>query len=216
MTTTQIPIIAFDEAGNTRQNLLDYGQPIFSLTSVNFDKDELYELLGIFDTNSDELHFRRSRKYSKTQKQIIAFCNHELIQFSKIKYSLSDKRFTLVAQIIDQLFKLVIYNFNINIYKYEMNIGLANSLFTFCNISWDEELVDEMLSNFGITIKTKLEVIVKEFYSTLKKLYPIVKNEQQQILTLILASEFQIESILSRDFKYTIDLAYPAFSVSCD
>lgn len=216
MTTAQIPIIAFDEAGNTGQNLLDNSQPIFSLASVNFDEDELNELFGIFDTNSDELHFKRLRKYSKTQKQLIEFCDHELIQFSKIKYSLSDKRFALVAQIIDQLFEPVMYDLNVDIYKYGMNIGLANSLYTFCNISWNKELVDEMLSNFVKMIKTKSEDSVQDFYSTLKKLYPTVKKEQQQILTPILASEFQIESILSSVFKYTIDLTYPAFSVLCD
>lgn len=215
--TSSIPIIAFDEAGNTGQNLLDKGQPIFSLASVNFNYDELYEILEIFDTNSAELHFNRLRKYRKNQAQLINFCNHDLIEFSKIKYALSDKRYEAAAQIIDQLFEPVMYDLNIDIYKYGMNIRLANSLYSFCNISWNKYLADRLLSNFVEMIRTKSEMSIKQFYSTLKELYSTIKNrEQQGILLPIIASESQIHTILSNVFKYTIDPTLPAFTVLCD
>jgi len=213
--TNQIPTIAFDEAGNTGQNLVDKEQPIFSLASVNFNEDELDELFGIFATNSDELHFKRLRKYSKTQNQLIEFCNHDLIQFSKVKYSLIDKKYAAIAQIIDQLFEPVMYDMNVDIYKYGVNIGLANSLYGFCN-TWDTDLVDELLFNFVKMIKTKSDVSVKEFYLTLKSLFQIANDEQKPILIPLLASESQIGDILSCVFKYTIDLTYPAFSVLCE
>lgn len=213
---TRIPTIAFDEAGNTGQNLLDKSQPIFTLASVNFSEDELDELFGIFNTNSEELHFIKLRKRPKTQKQLIEFCDHELIDFSKVKYSLSSKRYAAAAQIIDQLFEPVMYDLGVDIYKFGMNIGLVNSLYTFLNVSWNRDLAEELLSNFVDMMKTKSELCIGTFYSTLEKLYHSVDEKQQPILIPILASKFQIASILGNVFKYTIDLTYPAFSVLCN
>src|SRR6267142_2013884 len=55
------PKVAFDEAGNTGQNLLDPSQPIFVLSSVSLsdsDAAAIRDLVG----RSGELHFKKLRK----------------------------------------------------------------------------------------------------------------------------------------------------------
>lgn len=87
------PKIYFDEAGNTGSNLLDPEQPFFVLASTNFSDDEVNELVNIFETNSEELHFLNLRKSPKHQAKLLEFFNHDLITTATVKFSFADKKF---------------------------------------------------------------------------------------------------------------------------
>lgn len=53
-----ISVVAFDESGNTGQNLLDPEQPIFALASVCLTQAEITELTSsITSVAHNEMHF---------------------------------------------------------------------------------------------------------------------------------------------------------------
>ncbi|MFK7799414.1 MAG: DUF3800 domain-containing protein [Aureispira sp.] len=211
-----LPIIAFDEAGNTGQNLLDISQPIFALGSVSFNNNELNELYNIFDVNSTELHFKKLRKYSKSQKQLLAFCDHKLITFSKVKFSISDKRYAVFAQMVDLLIEPVLHKEGIDIYKYGMNIGYTNTLYAMAENVWNKEIVQMVLKGFVRLVKTKSPQSAIDFYSSVELLNNSISDKDQALLTPIIASWEVISKILNTLFKYSIDLTYPSFSILCD
>lgn len=210
------PIIAFDEAGNTGQNLLDSSQPFFSLASVHFSDDEINELLSIFDTKSDELHFKRLRKYPKTRKQLLVFCDHELIDFSNVKFSIADKYYTVIAHIVDRLVEPVMYDSGVDIYKNGLSLSWTNMLYIMSRDRWDRNLFDKMLADFVKLINHKSDESIKKFHSTVSELYDSIDEDDESLISPILFSFSQIEGILEHVYKYSIDIACPSFTILCD
>jgi len=211
------PTIAFDEAGNTGQNLLDKKQPIFSLASVNYSIEEVTELCNIFKTNGDELHFVKLKKYAKNRKQFIDFCNHDLISFSKIKYSVNVKSYATIAFMVDLLIEPVYYDYGIDMYQRGMNIAMSNLIYMYSFSIWDSKLINELKNSFVNMIRYKKEEDVFKFYTILENLYFSIKEEDERaVLSPMLESRNQIKEILENLYKYSIDLTYPSFSVLCD
>lgn len=211
----KIPIIAFDEAGNTGQNLLDKDQPIFTLASVNFNEKELDEIFNIFKTNSQELHFKNLRKYSKTKKQLIEFFNHQLIDKSKIKYFYWNKKFATIVNMVDMLVEPVFKNEGIDFYN-GYHMALPNVLFMYSENIWNSDIVDKLLNNFIKMIRDKSNISINGFYSSLNELYNIINKEDRPLLSAIVESEYIIKDIIANIYKYSIDLTLPSFITLCN
>lgn len=199
--------IAFDEAGNTGQNLLDQEQQIYALAAVCFNEEETNELKGIFSTKSEELHFSQLRK--NYDKHIIEFLNHDLIINSKIKYSISNKKFELIARLADILVEPVFYEKNLNFYENGLHLAFSNMLYIFSVTQNQQEKMFNLLACFQKMIRKKSNDSIKEFYSYVKE----IKKDflDNFFIERICDSEELIGSILSAQNKYSIDPAYPAF-----
>lgn len=210
------PQIYFDEAGNTGSNLLDPEQPFFVLASTNFKEDEVEELVNIFETNSQELHFLNLRKSPKHQTKLLEFLNHNLIETSKVKFSFGDKKFEAVAQIVDLLIEPVYYDADINIYEGGMNLAYANILYIGGISFWDKTEFDQMVSDFVRMIRTRSIEAKEGFYNSLIKLYINTKHKSRDLLEPIIESKKQIDQIFINLHKYSIDPSLPAFTILCD
>ncbi|MGQ2981850.1 DUF3800 domain-containing protein [Flavobacterium sp.] len=208
--------IYFDEAGNSGQNLLDPSQPIFVLASVNFSDDEARKLLAPIETASHEMHFVRLKKYRKQQLQVVEALNNKLITSKRVKIIYYDKRFGLIAHLVDQLIETSFYHKGIDLYKKGLNLTYSNSIYFFGKNVWDKDLNEMFLSDFQKMIREKSKESIEDFYLSAKMLHDSVESYQQKILQPVLDSEEYIESILESIRKYSIDLTLPSITRLAD
>lgn len=209
--------IAFDESGNTGQNLLDSNQPYFALASVGVSQQDISELTGIFNSSAKELHFTNLKKYKSSRNELIKFLNHELINFDNIKYQITDKKFALINHIVDRFIEPVLYNNEINIYEDNSHIILSNLIFIFGNQAWDSEKFNDFLNSFQDFIRNPSEETINEFYCSTENLIESIKNpDQTKNLDLILESKKIKESIIDGIEKYSFDLIFPSFNLLAD
>jgi len=199
-------IIAFDEAGNTGENLLDSQQKIYSLASVLYNESETNQLLSIFTTKSNEIHFVNLRRRYK--EQLIEFLNHDLIDNTKVKYSISDKNFELIARLVDYLIEPVFYDNGINMYKDNMHINTCIMLYGLSKTEKIGVKINNLLFLFQKMIRTKLKSDIKNFYDFAKSIQKEHKNDS--LIDSINESQNQILSIIESINKYSIDPALPA------
>lgn len=200
--------IAFDEAGNSGPNLLDASQYIYVLSAVNFSDEEAEELSRIFTTKSSELHFVKLRK--RYDEQVLRFLNHKLITNSRVKYSLSEKRFELICKLVDNLIEPVFYEKGINLYQDGTHLTTANMIFIFSVTDTINEKIDLMLKLFQDLMRRKTEESIKNFYDHIQVIsVGILDNPIFHALKL---SRSHVKLMLESSNKYSIDPAYPAFT----
>ncbi len=208
--------IYFDEAGNSGQNLLDPNQPIFVIASINFTEDEAKKILNPIQTASEEFHFVRLKKYHKNQQQIIEVLNHKLITSKRVKIIYYDKRFGLIAHLVDQLIETSFYHKGLDLYKKGLNLTYSNSIYSYGKDVWNKDLNEMFLTNFQNMIREKSKESIEIFYSTAKQLQNSVEKNHKKILQPVIDSEEYIESILNSIKKYSIDLTLPSITRLAD
>lgn len=209
--------IAFDESGNTGQNLLDLSQPYFALASVNLSSQEVDKLFKIFDSNAKELHFKSLKKYAKSQRQIIELLNHELVNWKKIKYYIVDKEIALIGHIVDRFIEPLMHSMGKDIYKDRSNIIFTNLIYIFGKSSWNRNLVEEMYSKFQLFIRNPEDQTIEVFYTSVNNLVEAIPDDDQKdILNLIKQSKNIKTEITEHITNYTIDLTFPTFNVLAD
>ncbi len=208
--------IYFDEAGNSGQNLLDSGQPIFVLASVNFTEDEAKKILAPIESASEELHFIRLKKYRRQQLQVVQALNNKLITGKRVKIIYYDKRFGLIAHLVDQLIETSFYHRGLDLYKKGLNLTYSNSIYFYGKNIWNKDLNEMFLSDFQKMIREKSKESIENFYLSAKLLHNSVELYQQKILQPVLDSEEHIDSILESIRKYSIDLTLPSITRLAD
>lgn len=210
--TTKIYI---DESGNTGQDLLNQDQKVFILSSNNFNESEINELKALF-IDCNELHFVDLKKSEKGRKAIIEFLNHRLITENNIISVVAHKEIMVAGQIVDQLIEPVLFDNEIDIYKYGENIAATNFIFHFGNFFWDKELYKQMLTTFIKMIRSKEKNDIDNFYQVVQKLYDSELTQEKALVNLILLSKEQIQYVLENVNKFTIDVTLSSFFVLCD
>ncbi len=212
-----MPIIAFDESGNTGQNLLDPNQPHFALASVNYSNEEVGKLLEVFDSAADELHFKALKKYAKSKQQILDFCNHDLISVHNIKYYVANKKLVLIGHIVDRFIEPVMYEMGKDIYKDRSNIIITNLLYIFCEQSWDKALVGDFYTSFQNLVRKPSQENMDVFYLATHQLNESLEDKDAvHFLTIIEDSKEIKAHILEAIKPYIIDLTFPTFNVLAD
>lgn len=92
--------MAFDEAGNTGDNLLDPAQPIFALASVEIDAGMAASLLP---ADGRELHFKSARRSERGRAAILKVLSSEVLTEASVRALVVHKPFTVVAKMVDVL-----------------------------------------------------------------------------------------------------------------
>lgn len=208
--------IYFDEAGNSGQNLLDTNQPVFVIASHNFSEEEVRKIIKPIESSGEELHFNKIRKFKKQQEQVIKSLNHRLITSKRVKMVYYDKRFALIAHLVDQLIETSFYHRGIDLYKKGLNISYANSIYYLGENIWNKDLNEKFLENFQKMIREKSKESIETFYLSANLLHNSVKGYEKEILEPVLVSELYINSILESIRKYSIDLTLPSITLLSD
>lgn len=169
MATEHVQIYA-DESGNTGVNLLDKSQPIFSMASTDFSDEEAAELLSLFSTQSNEVHFKNLKKYAKGQKAILELLKHPLITPERVKSVVIHKQFMVTGKIIDTLTEHYAHLCGFDLYEGGCNIALLNMMYACTPAFCGEEAFIDLLTVFIATLKDPTQQNVMVYFNTVQAL----------------------------------------------
>lgn len=213
--------IYFDESGNTGDNLLDKGQPIFALVSHNYNENEISELLLPLESVSgaDELHFKSLKKYGKSRKLVLDLLNHPLICNGRIFHYHADKAFMVVIHIVDRLIEPVLYNQGIDIYKGGTNLSTSNMIYILGKSQWNKSLFENVCVNFVNCFRNVNKENFDQFYESVYQLSRDVTANRKdgiEFLNFIMMSRMHLMEIIQSVGKYTLDATISCFVMHCD
>lgn len=207
----------FDEAGNSGQNLLDKEQPVYVLVSHNFSEEEARDILSPINTMADEIHFKGMRKYPKYQKPLADVLNDQRINYDRIKIAYYHKKFSLCAQLADQLVETAFYHQGVDFNANWMNVKYANGLYLCIFTNELDGAYDELLQLFQTMIRQKDSESVEGFYAHAAMMFATMNDEgQKNFFFPILHSRTHIGEILESVNKFTIDLSLPGLVILSD
>jgi hypothetical protein len=208
--------IAFDEAGNTGDDLLNKGQKVFTLASNNFKDFELASLFSSFDNNS-EAHFVKLKNSKLGRKQLLDFINSDLITEKNIQLSACDKEFAVVSQLVDQIYEPHFNSKGIDIYKNIIQLTLANMIYYFGKNSWDRGKYERFLSAFVSFIRSKEKESFLSFGAAIDELRQVMSKEEIEVLIFpLLQPKTYLDEVRSAPNKYSLDFTLSLFLIHCD
>jgi len=174
--------IFLDECGYTGKNLLDTEQPVFTLASLTLPESDCKELKNNFFSNvkSTELKYSSLSRRPKHKRMILEFLKELSGKPDLIKFSFADKKFVLVAKMVEMLVEPACYEDGIDLYDQGANIGLANLLFYTLPVFGGVDFFNALLKNFQEMMRLR----TKESYQTFFE--PILLQEYSSNLNELL------------------------------
>lgn len=211
------PMVAFDEAGYTGQNLLDDSQPVFVLASVNFGDEEARELIRMLTLETrEEFHFIKFRKSSAGRKRILKCLDSELVSCERVRLSVFHKKYMIVTKIVDLLIENLCHETGFDLYKKGANIALANLYYICIPLFCGKKNFQVLLERFVNMIRSKNLSAVKDFYAHVGNLSVACKHKPfEKDIDLIMMTQVVVLDLLARCDGSELDPAIPAFVNDC-
>ncbi|HLA82842.1 MAG TPA: DUF3800 domain-containing protein [Thermoleophilia bacterium] len=203
------PIVAFDETGNTGDNLLDPDQPVFVLASVQLPDEDTVRVLG---DPAGEIKFAKLKRSRVGERRILSILNSSLLSADHLQLSGIHKPFMVVAKMVDLLVEPLVHREGINLYERGANIALAN-MFHFCLPVFLGHEVFEMLKvRFVEMVRTPSPETIDAFYALLEQAF---EDHHEEEFAVDLAVLLATRAIAVKDSKIwgdsQLDPSVPAF-----
>jgi len=107
--------VAFDESGNTGQDLLNASQPAFVLASVDASDEEARDLLRV--RSGEEAHFSALKKSGRGRAEVLRVLeSHALVNSDRAKVAFFHKPFMVDCKIIDVMLEPVARSYGLDAY----------------------------------------------------------------------------------------------------
>jgi hypothetical protein len=213
----QSPTVAFDESGNTGQDLLNPTQPQFVLASARFSPNEERELLSIFGRRQGELSFSGLHDRPRGRAQILDFLKSPSITNTNVKLAAAHKRFSVVTKIVDLLIEPLADERTVDLYARGQNIAMANVLYLCTPAICGAGLFDRWLGAFVAMIREKTNAAINDFYGTTRTMTRACDNEQFLcFLRLVTDTGANVRNALDQCDVTAIDPAVSLFVLHCN
>ena len=211
------PTVAFDESGNSKENLLDPTQPIFALASVHFTDDEASSLLELMpQSQAPEYKFSGQRRNAKGRAGIIRILNSELFSRDKIAVSIYDKSFMATAKMVDVLIEPLLYNSGIDMYEDGQNRALANIWHIGLRTIIGNQTFDNLQQAFVTLMRQRQPSDVTAFYALVSSLQALDLPESVKMhFSMLAATELIVDGALRGLETTLLDPAIPTFVRHC-
>ena len=118
-------VVAFDESGNTGEDLLNEQQPVYVLASVRLSD---IEIRSIVPPDDSEHHFARDRRSAAGRAKIISLLTSPLLRSDSVKVSIMHKRFFITGKIVDLLIEPAMRATGFDLYRDGLHRAAANLL----------------------------------------------------------------------------------------
>ncbi len=214
---TNLPEIAFDEAGNTGADLLNDDQPIFALASVLLSNRQAEELLARIRTRqTKEIKFKNLKRSAAGRRRIITLISAPELEQANAKTTIYHKRFMVTAKIVDILIETVLHDLGFDLYRDGANIALANLHYMCMPAFCGKERSEEFLRLFVAMIRTRDVLAVNRFYQAASSLYSTGDHREcAELLEPIIASRPLVPQILAANDRNSLDPSIPAVVHHC-
>lgn len=211
------PFIAFDESGNTGQDLLNPNQPMFSLASVYLSDTEAEEAINILATNvGQEIKFSNLVRSTTGRQKVLSFLQSPYAKIDKAKTYVIHKRYMVVGKIVDLLIETLAHRDGLNLYEQGCNIALTNMYYTCLPTVCSEAEFTGFLGKFVEMIRKKDENSILAFYKSCEHMYYSAKiPEFKNDLAVILKSVEVIDEVLQASDATQLDPSVTSFVQHC-
>lgn len=119
-----------DESGNTGAALLDTEQPFFALASTSIDAGECAALLQpLLRQGQREVKYSKLKASRDGQRQLISLFSSPQLRPSSCKFRVTDKKFYLIAHIVDKLIEPPLHEAKLDLYSADAHVSLTNLWF---------------------------------------------------------------------------------------
>lgn len=122
--------VAFDESGNTGDNLLDETQPVCVLASIHIPEADARALVDeVLPDGRSELHFAPFRRSQEGRTAILAVLNSAVLQAADVRVTPMHKPFAVVARFFDYVIEPTIYARGHDVIATDMQLDFVNVLY---------------------------------------------------------------------------------------
>ncbi|MBC6995441.1 DUF3800 domain-containing protein [Neolewinella lacunae] len=208
-------LIAFDESGNTGENLVDLSQPYFTLASVNFSKEDLEKFENFFTIKSSEYHFKQLKRNQRHQKSMLDFFNSDLISDVKMKYSAFDKQFATTCQIVDLLIEPIMFKGGLDLYEDGAAYGYASVLYALLSSGvYGSNALLNLNEAFVKMMRSKTDESKAKFYNVILGFPKSMKDDKyMDMFVPILSQPEEVSMLVDSYEKYQIDFTFTSFFI---
>ncbi len=126
---SDLPIVAFDESGNSGQNLVDPAQPVFVLAAVGLQPGRAAELVVGIGEDGKEAKFSELRSSVEGREAVLRLIGDPVINPRTARLSVVDKPWMLAAKFIDVLVEPYFAERRRNIYAGGMHLAMTQRLY---------------------------------------------------------------------------------------
>lgn len=166
MPLAPLPLVAFDETGNSGQNLLDPDQPVFALASVNLSEQRALDLLQrAIPKGATEAKFSKLRTSNPGRKRIIALLNDGAFSCSDVKIAIYHKSFLVTVKIVDMLVETLHHRAGVDLYENAGHLALANLLHSVVPVFCGADAFKVWQERFVALVRGKTPESVEAFYA---------------------------------------------------
>jgi hypothetical protein len=125
-----VPEVAFDESGNTGQNLFDAEAPIFTIGSIRLELEAARVAASAFTgLRAEELKFSRLRRRASGKRTILAFLERDEICSQNVQVFAVSKPFMVVTKFCDHFVEPSFRRMTgRNFYEADRQVATANLL----------------------------------------------------------------------------------------
>lgn len=206
-------LVAFDEAGNTGQNLLDLDQPVFVLASVSLDRAAAEELLARVVPFGVEAKFSRLRRSSEGRSRVLDFLNSEAVSMDHLRFAVFHKRFMVVTKIVDMLVEPLASLRGHDLYARGENLAMANLIYTVTGPNCGHAAFDRFLGYFVAMVRSKSSATVTRFYAQVDRMREANRElGYDPVLGLIAATRPVVDIEVHENDTIALDPAVSAFA----
>lgn len=169
-----IPVVAFDESGNSGANLLDAAQPVFVLASVQLDNDSATALVG---PQSSELKFAKLKRSRSGRCRILDLLNSPQMNHEHVLLSGIHKPFMTITKLVDLLVEPLFWGNGIDLYQRGQNLAMAN-MFYYCMPAFiGKRRFRGLLAAFGNMVRFPSIEHIDVFYQILRDGYDHIPDD---------------------------------------
>jgi len=205
-----IPLVAFDESGNSGANLLDSEQPVFVLASVHLSDDATKELVGV---DGKELKFARLKRSKQGRKRIVDILNSPSLGPEQVLVSGIHKPFMVITKMVDLLVEPLTHTGGIDLYARGANLGLANMWHFVMPVCIGRKRFEALKVAFVNMVRTPMYRNIDQFYSIVSDaIVHVSLADFVNDLAMLLATRRIAESYMNDWDSSDLDPAIPAFA----
>jgi hypothetical protein len=211
--TDPCPIVAFDESGNTGQNLLDAAQPVFTLASVAMGDAEAASLLReVMGAGAGEAKFARLSGRATGQQRLLRFLRSPSLNLSTVRVAAFHKSFMITTKIVDMLVEPMAHENGFNLYANRGNLALANLWHTVMPVFCGAEAWASLQDRFVRMVREFSPATEQAFYDQVARMRKVNQSPDFDRQFAMLAATRSIASNHIRsDAPVDLVPAIPAF-----
>lgn len=211
-----------DESSSTGENLLDASQPVFCVAGVHMSTERAQLIIDDVRSHLPETHGEaKYTSLAKTKKGraalLAAFASFD---DAVVRAYLADKRFMVVAKLVDMLVVEFFYDNGYDMYADGSALGLANLIYFTGPVLGDTVAFESVLATFVGAVRTRTRATVNDLFAAIATYKSTVPPDRVDVVELLELTrghaDEAVKLVASGELRDSLDPAIPCLYSLCE